>query len=172
MKVYIINWSTFVSDYLIIAFRVRSIKAWCSAIISPIKQLHTDFLTYREEALYRVRHNSQIASMEDALNDKFDQRLRRIRIINSEFKAGLYFYEPEEKREVFFYEPEENRPVYFSEPDSFDGDGVDFIVAVPDDLKPLNEPEEKALLTLMTGLVDYYKLYSKNYKIIWVAGDI
>ena len=172
MKVYLIEWQKFINDYLIIAFRVPSVKAWCAALINPVKQLHSAFITYREFCLYRVRHNCQIVYMEAVLNDHFDNELRRIRIINSEFKEGLYFYEPEENKEVYFYEPEENKPVYFHEPDGFDGNGVDFIVCVPPDLQPADEPTEIALTTRMKGQIDYYKLYSKNYKIVWVLADI
>lgn len=105
--------------------------------------------------------------MEAVLNDKFDSLFRRIRILNVEFKEAVYFYEPEENREVYFYEPEDEKPVYFYEADDLEGDGVDFVVCVPPSLKPFTEAAENALLTRMRGQIDYYKLYSKNYKIVW-----
>ena len=117
-------------------------------------------------------HNSQIPYMEGAMNDNFDNALRRIRIVNVTFKEPIYFYEPEENKEVFHYEPEDNLPVYYREENEFIGDGVDFIVMVPPDLRPLTEPAELSLLTQMKGQLEYYKLYSKNYQIKWELANI
>lgn len=172
MRVYQLNWANLLKNILSFDLRSLFVLGWLSALIEPLIQLHSYLLIYRDHCLYRVRHNSQIVYMEAVLNDKFDADLRRIRIVNSEFEAGLYFYEPEENKEVYFYETEDNNPVYFSEPDEFDGDGFDFIVCVPPDLQPDTEAEELALTTRMKGQIDYYKLYSKNYKISWVLIDI
>lgn len=135
--------------------------AFLMVLIKPVQQLHETFKSFRIESLYKVRHNSQIAYLENVLNDTYDSQLRRIRIANAVFKTPVYFYEPEENREVFFYEPVDNQPVYFHNSDEFVGDGFDFYVFVPPDLEPL------ILLTQMKGLINYYKLYSKNYNIIW-----
>ncbi len=162
-NVYQISWITFIDDLLLISLRKAFVRAWLGALITPIKELHEQFLNYRDYSLYRVRHNSQIVYMEAVLNDYFDQFERRIRIQNVEFKDPVYFYEPEENREVWFYEPEDNKPVYFYESDDLAGDGVDFVVCVPPALKPLTRSATEALLTRMKGQIDYYKLYSKNY---------
>lgn len=168
MRVYQINWRVFIDDLLLISFRKPFWRAWLWALLAPVRKLHSRFLGYREDALYRVRHNSQIAYMEAVLNDKYDPAFRRIRIQNVSFRDPIYFYEPEENKEVWFYEPEDNKPVYFHEADSFVGDGVDFVVCVPPDLRPSNPAQETALTTRMKGQIDYYKLYSKNYEIQWV----
>lgn len=166
-NVYQIAWVRFIDDLLLISLRKAVIRYWLRALIQPIRQLHQQFLTYRSHCLYRIKHNSQIAFMEAVLNDKFDSLFRRIRILNVEFKEAVYFYEPEENREVYFYEPEDEKPVYFYEDDDLSGDGVDFVVCVPPSLQPFTEAAENALLTRMRGQIDYYKLYSKNYKIVW-----
>jgi hypothetical protein len=172
MKVYQLNWQSLLKNLLSFDLRSVFVLGWLSSLIEPVVQLHINLLNYRDHCLYRVRHNSQIVYMEAVLNDKFDNELRRIRIINSEFKEGFYFYELEDNKEVYFYEPEDNQPVYFKEPDEFDGDGVDFLVCVPPDLEPSTEALELALTTKIKGQTDYYKLYSKNYKIAWVLVDI
>lgn len=166
-NVYNINWSRFVNDLLLISIRKPFLKALLRCLVGPIKQAHENFLAYRKEALYRVRHNSQIAYMEAVLNDSFDSVYNRIKIKNVQLKEAIYFYEPEENKEVYFYEPEDNEPVYFYEDDDLAGEGVDFVVMVPPDLHPLNPNDELALLTHIKAQIDYYKLYSKNYKIIW-----
>ena len=166
-NIYNINWSRLVDSLLLVDLRNPFFKTWIRCLVEPIKTIHGEFLEYRTNALYRVRHNSQVAYMEAVLNDKFDDIFRRIRIRNVELKQAVYFYEPNENKEVYFYEPSDNKPVYFYEDDELAGEGVDFVVCVPPSLKPSTEAEENALLIQIRGQVDYYKLYSKNYKIIW-----
>ena len=166
-NVYQITWIRLIDDLLLISLRKEITRSWLRALLSPIRELHEQFLTYRKRALYRVRHNSQIASMEEVLNDNFDNFERRIRIVNVLFKEPVFFYEPEENREVFFYEPDDEKPVYFYEAEDFEGEGVDFLVCVPPSMKPVTLVAETALLTRMRGQIDYYKLYSKNYAIVW-----
>jgi hypothetical protein len=167
-NVFNINWSDFIRLLLPIALRQPRLQAWLRVLINPIETLHASFRTFRDESLYKLRHNSQIAYLENVLNDAFDNQLRRIRIANAVFKTPVYFYEPEENKEVFFYEPEDNQPVYFYEADDFAGDGFDFYVYVPPDIRPLaGSNEETNLVVRMQGLINYYKLYAKNYQIIW-----
>ena len=151
-----------------VELRKPVLRGWIKSAFQAMALLHFSFLNFRASSLYKVRHNSQICYMEAVLNDLFDNSQRRIRIVNTEFREPVYFYEPEENREVFFYEPEDNRPVYFRETEDFAGEGFDFIVCVPPQLQPLTPEVETALLTRMRGQIEYYKLYSKNYDIQWV----
>ena len=167
-QIYTIQWNKFVELLLPIALRKKLTIIWLTCLVAPVRHLHQRFLAYRLDALYRVQHNSQIAYMEAVLNDEFDKYQRRIRIQLVTFKNQLYFYEPLEGKDVFFYNPEDHLPVYFYEDGQFSGDGVDFLVCVPPGLKPSLAVDKLAMLTKMRGLVDYYKLYSKNYEIIWV----
>ena len=171
MNFYRVNWRKFANDLLLMELRKPALKAYLNALLQPVQKLHADFLTYRKNALYRVQHNSQIASVEAVLNDAFDTVFRRIRIQNVAFKEPVYFYEPLENKEVWFYEPADDKPVYFYEESELTGSGVDFVVCVPTVLQPNNSTEENALLTKMRGLIDYYKLYSKNYNILWVQTE-
>jgi len=115
-----------------------------------------------------VNHNSQICFLQAVLNDSFDNIQRRIIIRNATLREPLWFYEPEENKPVLFYEPSDNKPVYFREESEFIGDGADFLVLVPIDLKPNTLQEETAFLIKMKAQIDYYKLFVKNYKILWV----
>jgi len=127
-----------------------------------------EFLEFRRQALYKVNHNSQICYLQAVLNDSFDNVQRRIIIRNAILREPLWFYEPEENKPVLFYEESDNKPVYFREESEFIGDGADFLVLVPMDLKPTNAQEENALLIKMKAQIDYYKLFVKNYIILWV----
>jgi hypothetical protein len=106
--------------------------------------------------------------MQAVLNDSFDNVLRRIIIKNAVIKSPLWFYEPEENKPVKFYEVSDNKPVYFREEAEFLSDGADFTVLVPVDLKPKTPQEETALIIKMKAQIDYYKLFVKNYSILWV----
>lgn len=167
-NVYNINWRKFIIENLEVDLRrVKTVK-WLEVLFKPIIWLHIEFLAFRTQALYKVNHNSQICYLQAVLNDSFDNIQRRIIIRNATLREPLWFYEPEENKPVVFYEPEDNKPVYFREESEFIGDGADFLVLVPIDLKPTNIQEENALLIKMKAQIDYYKLFVKNYIILWV----
>ena len=167
-NVYNINWRKFIIENLEVDLRrVKTVK-WLEVLFKPIIWLHIEFLAFRTQALYKVNHNSQICYLQAVLNDSFDNVQRRIIIRNATLREPLWFYEPEENKPVVFYEPEDNKPVYFREESEFIGDGADFLVLVPIDLKPTNTQEENALLIKMKAQIDYYKLFVKNYIILWV----
>ena len=167
-NVYNINWRKFIIENLEVDLRrVKTVK-WLEVLFKPIIWLHIEFLAFRTQALYKVNHNSQICYLQAVLNDSFDNIQRRIIIRNATLREPFWFYEPEENKPVVFYEPEDNKPVYFREESEFIGDGADFLVLVPIDLKPTNTQEENALLIKMKAQIDYYKLFVKNYIILWV----
>ncbi len=167
-NVYNINWRKFIIENLEVDLRrVKTVK-WLEVLFKPIIWLHIEFLAFRTQALYKVNHNSQICYLQAVLNDSFDNIQRRIIIRNATLREPLWFYEPEENKPVVFYETEDNKPVYFREESEFIGDGADFLVLVPIDLKPTNTQEENALLIKMKAQIDYYKLFVKNYIILWV----
>lgn len=172
MNIYNVSWNVIADEFPLMALRKPLVRIFTRALVLPFQMLHIDFLNYREKSLYRIGHNSQICYMEAVLNDLFDNSLRRIRIVNVAFKEPIYFYEPEENRDVLFYEPGDDRPVFFREPEDFAGEGVDFVVCVPPVLQPGSEAAELAYLTRMGAQIEFYKLYSKNYKIVWEQVDI
>lgn len=167
-KFYTVNWRTFIILNMPVLLRKAKAIKWLEVLFAPVVWLHLEFLAFRKQALYKVSHNSQICYLQAALNDSFDNIQRRIIIRNAILREPLWFYEQEENKPVKFYEESDNKPVYFREESEFIGDGADFLVLVPADLKPGNTQEENALLIKMTGQIDYYKLYVKNYIIQWV----
>jgi hypothetical protein len=167
-NVYNINWRTFIVLNLPAFLRKTKTIKFLEVIFKPIMWLHLAFLEFRTQALYKVNHNSQICYLQAVLNDSFDSTQRRIIIRNAILREPLWFYEPEENRPVLFYEESDNKPVYFREEIEFVGDGADFLVLVPIDLKPTNTQEENALIIKVEGQINYYKLFVKNYIILWV----
>lgn len=167
MQIYNLNFKKLAVLLLPTFLRRERLQAFVRVLVAPVQSLHNKLMQFRERSLYQVQHNCQIIYLEAVLNDAFDPTFRRIRILNSVFREPLYFYEPEQNLEVYFYEPDNQMPTYFYDVGDFAGDGFDFVVFVPPDLQPQTQQEEQAMLTKMRGLVDYYKLYSKNYTIKW-----
>ncbi|MBF6607128.1 MAG: hypothetical protein ITG00_00120 [Flavobacterium sp.] len=149
---------------------LRSVQiAMADCLVKPVESLHTKFLTFRTDSIYKLTHNSQVVYLQAALNDSFDSTLRRIVIKNAEIKPQVWFYEIAEDKPVYFYEVADDEPVYFREESEFLGGGNDFTVQVPMDLKPADGAPLTAYLIRMRALVDYYKLYSKGYTIEFIT---
>ena len=142
--------------------------AYLRVLVKPIILLHQRFLDFRTKCIYKLEHNSQIVYLRAVLNDSFDNDLRRIRIANAVIDQPIWVYEPLDDKPVFVYETSDNSPVFLREASEFFGGGNDFIVQVPMDLKPASDDALQAYLIKMSAKVDYYKLYSKNYTILFV----
>jgi hypothetical protein len=165
MNIYNINFSRLIKQLLPIAVRQPVIIALIKVLINPVIYVYNQFINYRNISLYKLNHTSQVCYMEAMLNDEFDSIFRRIKIGNSDYKEPIWFYEPEQDLEVWL---DVDDPVYFDEPEAF-GRSVDFIVFVPDVLQPASPEALNALIVKMSGLINYYKLFSKNYEIQWVS---
>lgn len=165
---YSINWLVFIESLLALPVRDIHYIKYINALIQPIIGLYLEFIEFRRNSLYKVSHNSQVVYLQKMLNDKFDNSLRRIRIKNAVILEPIWFYEPGDDKPVWFYEPADNLPVIFREESDFNGDGVDFTVLVPESLRPASQTAELAYITRMSGQINYYKLLSKNFKIVWI----
>jgi len=136
---------------------------WLQIMAKSIGQTHSNFLDFRDEMNYRLAHNSQVASIEEVLNDLFDPTLRRIYIDNATVREPVWFYEPEADKPVWFYEPGTNAPVHFYEPEYLSSATQDFTVFVPIDLQSGNTIADAQLQIEIEAQVNYYKLFSKSY---------
>lgn len=171
-NVYNQDWDAFIASNLPFDGREPKTISWLRVLFKPIVSVHVAFLNFRKESLYKVNHNSQICYMQAVLNDSFDTAFRRIIIRNAVVKSPLWFYETEENKPVKFYEPSDNKPVYFREESEFIGDGADFIVFVPNELKPINTQDLNIFITKMQGLISYYKLFVKKGIIKTDSGEL
>lgn len=158
---FIINFGEWIIQILPIKLRKTRMTAWLLAQIKPIETLYAQFLRFRNESIYKIDHTPQVFSMVNVLNDNFDIALRRIRIIDGEYKSPTYFYEPQEDNSVHFYEPTESSPIHFYEPQELLLLGVDFVVILPQNLG-ITFSE----MTRLRALIDFYRLPDKTYEII------
>lgn len=147
-----INWSRFGMLLLPTFMRNGHMNAWITLLLSPVADVHYWWLQYRRENIYNLAHNSQICYLRAALNDRFDNQQRRIRIDEGNAFKRKYIYTDAEEKPTFL------GTMYLYDDSDYADTGVDFIVVVPADL----------LFSIyeMKSLVDFYRLASKRYKII------
>lgn len=131
--------------------RKEKFLAWLRALHFPLIKVLDDFNFSRNDNLYNLAHNGQVAYLRGALNDRFDKSQRRIKIADGNRYQRQYIYTRGEQN------PKYLGKIYLYDRADYGDTGVDFIVLIPRGLI-YNEYEMKAL-------VDFYKLASKRYKI-------
>ncbi len=178
LNIYNINWSKWLIAQLPIALRTAVRWAWLKLFIiydetrashgsfHSIDFLHRTLLSFFDTARYKLQHNGQVVYLQKALNDAFDPSERRIIVRNLPLSASpVFHYDRADGKPVFYYDAADNKPVYFYD---YTGEiGADFEVICPNEMNEysldpiMNEIE-------MSKLIDYYKIYSKNYQFKWV----
>lgn len=140
------------------------------ALLKPLEEINYSLKVARKDAIYKVTHNGQVVYLEAVLNDSYDQSLRRIYIDDFPIFDPLYIYPEADERPVYIYADSEENPVYlYPEGSGYQGAPFDFVVHVPVEYRPLNAFELELFLTQMRGLINYYKLASKRYTIVWIT---
>ena len=128
--------------------------AFVKSLIVPIVNLHYEFLRKRERDEFVLNHNGQICYLVKALNDLFDNDLRRIKLVAKSAFEVTYIFTKIEDKPVYLDEP-----IYlYDKSDSVNND-LDFIVQVPTDILSNREVELKKW-------IETFKKGTKNYKII------
>ncbi|MDC9722352.1 MAG: hypothetical protein PSN34_06215 [Urechidicola sp.] len=168
-NIYNINWRRLSIWLLPIALRTTKMVAWLQVLLQPLKESWQSFTLFRINIEYKVRHTSQVCYLQGALNDSFDNTLRRIVIKNGLFLAPVYIYTPLEDKPVWLYPEADNKPVWLYSPEDLTNNDTDFIVCVPIELKPSNTVALNAYISRMKSLLNYYKLASKTYRIEWIT---
>ena len=136
--------------------RGEVLTAFLKALTKPIADIHYQFVQNRKDNLYILAHNGQKCYLRAALNDKYDNELRRIVIDDGNLADPLYIYTDAEIDAQPGLAKFLTLTIY-NNAESADT-GVDFYVRVPADVV-YNEYE-------MKYLIDFYKLASKRYKIV------
>ena len=121
----------------------------------PFMVIYQDFLDNRKINLIKANYNSQVFSLEDFLNSKYDPIERRITIGDGFATQRIYFYLPEEDKPVYF-----DPTVYFFLPGEYADSGIDFIVNTHGAF-PLTD----SVKTEIRVWVNFFKLASKRYAI-------
>ena len=151
--------------------RWRNVKhiQWLRALIAPVIWLKGLFDANRAKNLYYVNHNSQVFSIEAALNDSLDNTDRGIHIIDPEWHDPLSLYLVSEEKPVWLGLVSEEGSTTYPDPEwlytesETEISGYMFIVRVSTAVSiSIGYSEAR-----VRGIVDKYRLPSKgNYNVI------
>ena len=155
-----IDLDRFVTLLLPIPLRKAKMIQWLFALIAPSKQLYDLFKQYRKNTNYKLEHTPQVYSMQNVLNDTFDNTERRIYIKDGIYKSPVRFYDRSNDSPVHFYDRSDDQPVRFFDRADLLVLDLDFIVMIPAALV-LGQSD----MIHLKALVDYYRLPDKTYNI-------
>lgn len=149
--------------------RKKVLTDWLIALIKPLEEVNFNFNKFRKTSNYKVTHNGQVFSLQAVLNDSYDKILRRIKIVDSLIFEPLYIYPELDSKPVYVYDEADQ---YGATPYVYDGTStaeaeVDFLVLIPKEYKPASEADRTTLEIQIKSLINYYKLASKRYLILW-----
>nr|BFF39082.1 hypothetical protein BACY1_08870 [Tenacibaculum mesophilum] len=139
---------------LLLITRLRKPKmiAFVKSLVAPIVNLHQEFLQKQAADEFILNHNGQVCYLRKALNDLFDNSLRRIRIDDGNQFKRQYIYTRAEQKPVFLGK------MYLKDRSDYADTGVDFIVYVPNEL--LSNKIE------LENWINKFKKGVKRYKIV------
>ncbi len=147
-KYYQIDFDKLILLLLPTFLRKSKLVAFVSILIAPIKKMYQEFRKQQKKDWYRLNHNGQVFSLRKALNDAFDNELRRIEIVDYDKYKRIYIYTHIEKRPLYLGKQ------YIYTTAEYEG-SIDFVVIVPSDLD-YNAYQ-------MRDLINEYKLVTKKY---------
>lgn len=139
--------------WILPAFKRKPVMyAWIQALCFPLIQVYNQFTINRVSNLYKLSHNGQVFSLENVLNDRFDNVLRRIYITDGFTKDRIYIFTPNELKPKFL------GTIPLFNKDDYGDTGVDFIVWIPIGIAGQNIIE-------MNAQINFYKLAAKRFRI-------
>lgn len=158
MNWYKIDYKRLVQLLLPTFLRKKVLVTWLEVLTTPLTRLHTSFMNFRIDALYKLNHNGQVCYLQAVLNDAFDFTDRRIYISDATIIEWTRFLWLESEDKPILLETSE---VFILNSERFIGaDSIDFVVNVPRIAKLSMDEYNR-----MHALLRYYKLASKRYTI-------
>ena len=150
-------------------FRKAKLVQLLIAYIEPLRVQWQAFTSYRQAVTYRLAHGSQVCYMRGMLNDNFDPTLRRIFIKTSVVQEPNWLYRDADNFPGYVYREADSAPKkYIYREADFSLYRPDFTVFIPEALRPTTTVAYDNFISKITGLINSYKLYSKNYNIEWI----
>jgi hypothetical protein len=143
---YKIFWTKWLDSYIWDMVRKEKARLWLRAFIFPIIRLHNRFLAYDKTVQFELKITPQVCVLRWALNQKFDNILKRILIVDNANNELDYAFLSSE-----------NKPLFL--PDFLNDNDYEFEVQVPYTLLS----KEKGIKSLL----NLYKLPSKRYVITY-----
>ncbi|NOS94528.1 MAG: hypothetical protein HOP30_21665 [Cyclobacteriaceae bacterium] len=156
---YDIDYTKIVTDRIPQELQEAEHVNWVYRLISPIVYVYNQLILFRLSILYKLSITPQVVYLEKMLNDRYDNALRRIYIVDGKTFDPFYIYTRAEVRPKYFYtRAEVSKPknyIYTRGETSLQT--YDFVVFVPVAVT-LNARE-------MNSLIMSYKLAGKLFTI-------
>ncbi|MFA9215429.1 MAG: hypothetical protein ACEQSR_16585 [Candidatus Methylacidiphilales bacterium] len=160
----VIKW---LNQNIAVSKRKPRIVKFLIVILTPIQTIHTRFMEFRAEIIFRTNYSSQQGSLAALLNKRFESLIGikqfRIETIDDQ-KERYYFPSSTEPAQLFNpiyfglgWEANSN-PIYIGSAKEYDN-SISFIVYAP--------VEAMIKETEINFWVNYYRFVSKNFKIIY-----
>lgn len=111
-NIYSVNWNKLISWLMPTALFKPKMFGWLKSLAAPISTLHGDLLAFRKQKKYELEITGQVCKLETLLNDRFDNNLRRIYILDGEKSKRRFIYSKAEQYTQPVYTVAENRPFY------------------------------------------------------------
>ncbi len=154
MAIFDIDFPKLIKYTLPVRLRSTNMQAWLGALVTPVTYLYNQFRTNRRTNLYQLGHNGQVCYLQAALNDAFDDTLRRITITDAAHADAVYIYIVPELKPVPLNLASEHHPIPLYTQAEVQASTSGFVVNVP------------ATVTFdtsyMKAIIDKYRLVSKN----------
>jgi hypothetical protein len=152
------------------ALRKTGMMSLLEALGVPLTKHIGDIKTHYEDIEHRALYNGQVCRMEMLLNDKFDESVRGIRIVDGDMiTAPAYCALPRAHRSVQGYPKRRGQPDgQILLPNRLASQHVkfDFTVVLPSRImEGMTSDEEAATIRRLTALVNTYKLPGTRWEI-------
>ena len=168
MGLYDLEYGNIIWQNIPVLLRDNVLFSWLKCLCTPVSYLYNLFVANRNNDLYVLSHNGQIAYLQAVLNDTFDPIARRIVIDDPEYADPLWIYKTTEGKTTWIGLTAEATNSYsprwfFTTAERFGVHSVLFYVMVPAAVAAVAGYSE----TRLRALVDKYRLPGKkNYSVV------
>lgn len=149
-----------ITHLLPVALRKPLLQSLLRSLLSPVKDLHARFISYRNAVNDKLSYNAHVIYLEKFLNDLYGFVNDEIYITDLILHADVYLYNKDENQELLYLynkaEGGKNTYLHGSPALSLTGS---FIVNIP---ASIDTPDARKTIQKW---VDYYKYAGTTYKI-------
>lgn len=139
------------------------IRAFVGSMLTPLHEIHTDFMKARSKANYRLSHNGQVCYLRAVLNDTFDPIGRRITVTDiADDTVNTILYLRSEGKSVVLPRRDTGRAVIFNRRGFSGVNRYDFELRVPVVLSGADDIRLRAI-------VADYKLATKRFVVTYTS---
>jgi hypothetical protein len=162
-NIYNINFRELVNLLTPPILRKLKFTDFLEALLKPLEEVNFNFKIFRNKSIYKVTRNGQIVYLQAVLNDSYDNGLRRIYIEDFPIYEPIYIYPVSDEKPAYL-----GSPYLYTDEEIYNAVEFDFLVFIPVEYRPSSPENLNIFLIQIRSLINYYKLASKRYNIIFI----